>query len=450
MTEVARQSGGVDAAPDHRLIVSCDYGSQSVFGLKEAADDLCEIIWLVDLTEPEMVQMARLMTRMGTVVDIAGSSEQQVIDLLGSAEPTGILNLGDSMSVRLANVAAALGLKFHSAETAGYLSDKFLQRQALRSAGIPAPDFLPLFSKPDEVDLERFTQEVGFPAVLKPRMGNGSRNTYKVHNPAELSHIMTVLGPRQQEDQGMILEGYLTGTDRLVSRFDPIVSVESFVHRGEVRHISVTGRSPFAEPFRETGLVLPSDLSVEDAGEAERTAAAAIVALGIEHGCLHTELKFTPDGPRIIEVNGRIGGGIPQLVRLAGGQKSMLRFAMELALDVPEATDFPVQYSRIGWQRTVPPPVSAHRVDSISGLEKLLDLPGIDQISINRNAGEAVDWRRGLQDYVIQAYGSAGDYDEILTQWALMDQAVDINYQERVGADRTDSLALGAPSGSMQ
>ena len=441
MPDMVRQPGGVDTPPDHRLIVSCDYGSQSVFSLKEAAQDLCEIIWLVDLSEPEMIQMARLMTRMGTVVDVAGTSEQQVVDLLGAAEPTGLLNLGDSMSVRLAHIAAALGLEFHSPEVAGYLSDKFLQRQALRSAGIPAPDFRPLSSNPNDVDLERFAHEVGFPAVLKPRMGNGSRNTYKVHNPAELFDIMTVLGPWLQEDAGMILEGYLTGTERLLSRFDPIVSVESFVRSGEVRHISVTGRSPFAEPFRETGLVLPSDLSAEDAGEAERTAAAAIAALGINHGCLHTELKFTPDGPRIIEVNGRIGGGIPQLVRLAGAQKSMLRFAMELALGVPEATEFPLEYSRIGWQRTVPPPVSAHRVDSISGLDKLKDLPGIDQISINRIAGETVDWRRGLQDYVIQAYGSASDYDEILTQWAMMDQAVNISYKERVAASSANSMA---------
>ena len=287
----------MEAPPDDRLIVSCDYGSQSVFALKEAAHDLCEIIWLVDLSVPEMVQMARLMARMGTVVDIAGSSEQQVVDLLGAAEPTGLLNLGDNMAVRLAHIASALGLPFHSPEVAGYLSDKFLQRQALRSAGIPAPDFRELSSRPDSADLELFAQEIGFPAVLKPRMGTGSRNTYKVHNQEELTRIMSVLGPWQHEQAGMILESYLAGTDRPVSRFDPVVSVESYIHSGEVRHISVTGRFPFAEPFRETGLVLPSDLSAADASDAKGTAAAAIAALGINHGCLHTELKFTRMDP---------------------------------------------------------------------------------------------------------------------------------------------------------
>ena len=123
--------------------------------------------------------------------------------------------------------------------------------------------------------------------------------------------------------------------------------------------------------------------------------------------------------------------GIPELVRLAGGHSSMLRFAMELALGVPEVAGFPVEYSKIGWVRTVPPPVSANRVDSISGLDTLTRLPGVEQVTINRNVGEAVDWRRGLQDYVIQAYGSAGDHDEILAQWAMMDQAVNISYQQQ-------------------
>jgi len=79
------------------------------------------------------------------------------------------------------------------------------------------------------------------------------------------------------------------------------------------------------------------------------------------------------------------------------GTEVELRFAMELALGLPEAQSsyFSTRESAgNGWfPRRCRPPGR-----SISGLDKLMDLPGIDQISINRNAGEAVDWRRGLQD----------------------------------------------------
>jgi hypothetical protein len=205
--------------------------------------------------------------------------------------------------------------------------------------------------------------------------------------------------------------------------------------------LAVTGRLPFAEPFRETGLVLPSDLSPANTAEAERVATAAITALDVRHGCLHTEVKFTPDGPRIIEVNGRVGGGIPQLVQLANGETSVLRLAMELALGIPDGLELPLSYRRIGWQRMIAPPVSAGRIDNIVGLDRLKEIPGIDQVIVNRVAGEVVDWRRGIGDFICQVYGSADDYDELESQFALVEQALQISYGENATAAPTRSMA---------
>jgi biotin carboxylase len=421
----------------HRLIISYDLGSQSLFALNEAALDLCDLVWLVDLSTPAMVQMARLMSRMGTVVDVANRTESQVVEDLAATAPTGLLSLSDRTAVWLSGIARTLGLDFHSPETAHRLSDKLVQRQALRAAGISTPAFADVPVDPQEADLAWLAREIGFPAVLKPRQSNGSRNTYRVHDRAELTRLVTGSGARQQEPAGMILEGYLPETEREISRFDAIVSVESFVRDGAVHHFAITGRLPFAEPFRETGLFLPSDLLAGDAEAAEETAGAAITALGVRHGCLHTELKFTPDGPRVIEVNGRIGGGIPQLVALAGGDTSVVRLGMELALGLPVVAELPIRYSRVGWQRMVPPPVSAERIDAIAGLGALRELPGIDQVTLNRDAGEIVDWRRGLQDFVFQVYGSGADHDEIQAQCAAVDRVVTVTYNERLAGDLT-------------
>jgi biotin carboxylase len=284
-----------------RLIIWA--GSQSIFDLKEASRDLCEIIWLVDLSRPEKSRLGRLMSRTGTVVDISGRSNEQVIQSLAAASPTGVLNMEDSAAIPMAEIAAALGLEFHSPEVAHRLSDKLLQRQALRSAGLPTPDFWEVPAELASLDIDRLEREVGFPSVLKPRQGNGSRNVFMVSDRADLERMLVTCGLQRHEPAGMILEAYLPKTGGTVSRFDPIVSVESFVRDGKVHHFAVTGRLPFAEPFRETGLVLPSDLSPADTAEAERAATAAITALEVRHGCLHTEVKFTPDGPRIIEVN---------------------------------------------------------------------------------------------------------------------------------------------------
>ena len=124
-------------ARTERLIVDYEYGAQSVFALKEAAGGLCEIIWLADLSTPEMRQLARLMARMGTVVDVAGRSELQIVEELRRSGATGILSLSDRSGMMMARIAAALGLDFHSPEVASRLFDKLRQRPGLLRQQLP-------------------------------------------------------------------------------------------------------------------------------------------------------------------------------------------------------------------------------------------------------------------------------------------------------------------------
>jgi hypothetical protein len=77
------------------------------------------------------------------------------------------------------------------------------------------------------------------------------------------ARLLAAVGPLQSEKGGMILEGYLPTPEHRVSPFAPIVSVESYVSGNELHHFAVTGGLPFAEPFRETRSVLPSDLPAE-------------------------------------------------------------------------------------------------------------------------------------------------------------------------------------------
>src|ERR1700735_4916130 len=107
-----------------QLVMSNEVGSQSLFALHEAAHDLCDIIWLVNLGTDEMSQLGRLMDRMGTVVDTANRSRHQVIEELRAARPGGLLSLHDTSTIALSEIGTALGLDFHSADVARCLSDK--------------------------------------------------------------------------------------------------------------------------------------------------------------------------------------------------------------------------------------------------------------------------------------------------------------------------------------
>ena len=121
----------------------------------------------------------------------------------------------------------------------------------------------------------------------------------------------------------MVLEGYLADdpgwSDDDVAGY---VSVESVVAGGVISHLALTGRFELAANFRETGFFIPAALSAAEQDEVLGLASAAIEALGVEIGCLHTEVKFTPEGLRVIEVNGRVGGGVPEMIERAAGSTS--------------------------------------------------------------------------------------------------------------------------------
>ena len=421
MTERVGRAGRVE-----RLIVSYEATTPSVFSLRDATRGLCEIVWMIDLSEPDMAKAARLLSRVGRVVDIAGLTAAETVHALGATRPTGVVALNDRRLSLLATAADGLGLDFHSPEVARRLSDKLLQRQAMQSAGLPVPPFREVPYGLTEPDAELLAVSVDLPAVLKPRAGDGSRDVHQVHSVEQLVRLVTTSSTTGRN--GWLLEGYLAGTTRPVSRFADVVSVESFVRDGAIEHLAVTGRFPFAEPFRETGSVLPADLEAGDVQAACELASAAVTALGIRTGCQHTELKFTPEGPAVVEVNGRVGGGVPELMALAGGEVSLYRVAAELALGMAPSVELPLTFPRVAYRRIATPPVTAHRVVGMMGHEHLQDVPGVDEITINRLPGDPVDWRLGLGEFIFSAFGSADDYDQVEERCAAIDGTVDVVY----------------------
>ena len=153
------------------------------------------------------------------------------------------------------------------------------------------------------------------------------------------------------------------------------LSVESVVADGRIEHFAITGRFPLAPPLRETGFFIPAEVTQDQRVAAFEVASAAAWAIGIDIGCLHTEIKFTPDGPRVIEVNGRLGGGIPLMLEMATGA-SAPRLAMEVALGrAPDLAPLTSQ-KRIAYRLLFHGPMTAHEVLAIKGLENIPPSPG--------------------------------------------------------------------------
>ena len=410
--------GSIDSSSNQkRPLVAVGYGPRCVpvMQLTEAAASVCDLLWLVDGSLPEMREMTNLLDRFGPVVDIGGLEVKQIVeDLLGEFELNGIVTYLDANMTTYAQVAHALGLPFHSLETAAALTDKAQQRKVLADAGLDMPSCHVIGPQQSEAEVATMTGAVGWPAVLKPRSAQGSRYTFLVEDGAHLGRLLAALGSKRPD---MVLEGYIPDDpSRAGEPYAAYVSVESVVSNGIISHLALTGRFPMAENFRETGFFIPAAL--EDADQK---------ALGVNTGCLHTEIKFTPNGPRIIEVNGRVGGGVPEMLNRASGLR-LVELTLRLALGQPIQIDGPVDTQRIGYRFFLQPPAVSATVTTITGIDAVSDHPGVDTITVHQGPGADLDWRDGSRNHIMAVVGSAADYTELQAVNRLLHEEVTVTY----------------------
>ncbi len=395
--------------------------------LAEAAAGLCDLLWMIDTSVPGMGEMVGLLNRFGAVVDLGGMSTEQAVKTLGDWEPDGITTYLDAGMVELACVAEDLVLPFHSQATAAALTDKARQRRVLAAAGLDMPPCH--LVRPDQSarELLAVAAEVGWPAVLKPRSAQGSRYTFLARDRAELENLLVALGPGRPD---MVLEGYLP--DDAARDGDPYagyVSVESVVAEGTISHLALTGRFRPAANFRETGFFIPASLDAGSRSAVLDLATQAIDALGVRTGCLHTEVKFTPDGPRIIEVNGRVGGGVPEMLQRAAGV-SLLDLTLRVALGEPVSIDGPVTTDRIGYRFFLQPPTVSATVTAIEGINDFSDRAEVDTVSVHQGPGAALDWRDGSGNHIVAVVGSTDDEEQLQGAYRLLHQEVTVTYTD--------------------
>jgi biotin carboxylase len=226
----------------------------------------------------------------------------------------GVLTYDESRVRLAANVAARLGIAHIDAAAVARCRDKLATRRALDAAGVPSARAQHVATL---ADARSAAQRIGYPVVLKPRGLAGSVGVTLVQSPDELSAAYDVTSgsrlPGVDALAGLLVEEYLDG---------PEISVDCAVFDGEVEIAVVAkkrlGPAPF---FEEVGHVVCSRPDASLPRERIReVVAAAHRALGVDRGFTHTELRLTATGPRVVEVNARLGGDlIPYVGRLATG-----------------------------------------------------------------------------------------------------------------------------------
>jgi glutathione synthase/RimK-type ligase-like ATP-grasp enzyme len=435
-------------APDEgslpKLLYVYDPQSFAPLSITQAAAGVCRFVWVVDSSKPNAAITVRLLRKFGPVVDSSDGDMERVAAEARAHQPDGVLSMHDSDLLWTAELAELLQLPFHSRQTALKLTDKRAQRAALASAGLVVPLVQVIAADADATTVADIAATFTYPAVLKPRFGQSSRNTLPISSGAELTATLEEL--RGQPDwvaEDYVLEGFVPdATTEVGGRgFASFVSVESVVENGRVEHASISSRTPFRWPFRETGYCTPTALSAEHEAEVFRVAGEAARALGVTVGCLHTEIKLTDEGPVVIEVNGRPGGGMSEMLERASGF-SILRTALRLAVGDPVGLQGPVACSRIGYLLYVFPETDVECIDSVEGLDELRKVDGVDEIVLVRGPGQRIDWREGSEAHVFHLTGTTRDFDELQR---LIDATVSL---VRIEGHNEDASSSSTPSPS--
>lgn len=283
---------------------------------------------------------------------------------------SGVLTWDETVLESTARAAEKLSLRHMSAEAAARCRDKYLTRSLLSAAGLSSVRHGLAHSADEAVSI---ASSLGFPVVVKPRALAGSVGVALATSVDEVREAFGVAAGAAfatlPTGHGVLVEEYLDG---------PEISVDSVVSGGAVQCVHVARkRLGFAPHFEEVGHLLTDWADEPWARAARDLVVGAHQALGVELGVTHAELRLTADGPRLVELNGRLGGDlIPYAGFLANGVDLVVA-AAELSLgQVPDLTP---AHSRSAEVRFVYPPFDAvvHRVDVAAAAE----VPGIEHVA---------------------------------------------------------------------
>jgi biotin carboxylase len=410
-----------------RLAVVLDFGAATPMSVLASARGLADIVFLCDRRLPYVRSTVEELREIATVCDITDLAGTDLADLVEHLNLDGITTFSESRLNLTAALADRRGLPYQSPGTARALTDKFAQRRILAEAGVQATRCRVVH---DVADLGPALAEVGLPAILKPRSGAASAYTVRVDTVAEaaarLGDFLAHLPAAARGD--FVVEELLAGDPAVAGAgWGDYVSVESVTSSGVVRHVEITGKFPLAEPLRETGYVVPSTLAEPTRRQVLELTEAGLLALGVRHGVTHVEVKLTPRGPRIIEVNGRLGGYVADIVRRARGfdlVRAALAAALGSAADPP-----PAAYRRHAFQYFITPPMRAAVLRRFDGVAELAEHRGIQLVETFKRVGERLDWRDGTLAYLGIVHGSAHDHEGVARLVAQVRQTLRIEYE---------------------
>jgi len=289
-------------------------------------------LWLLDSAEATW-QLAYCAGATRVATRDADALREAALGVVDSLPVVGVFTYDESQVVFCARLAQDLGLPGSPPETISACRDKATTRSVLAGAGVPQPASYTVTSAEEALTA---AEKIGYPVIVKARAMAASCGVVRADRAEDVTEAFAAADGASfmglpRHEQNVLVEEFLTG---------PEISVDAIIHDGEVTPTVLARKRLGLEPyFEETGHDVDANDPLLDDGELAAQLQQIHRALGFVHGATHSEFKLTPKGPRLVEVNARLGGDlIPYLGLLATGADPTVAAAHVAAGRKPDTT----------------------------------------------------------------------------------------------------------------
>lgn len=318
--------------------------------------------------------------------EVSTIDEEAVALLASKIHPDGIMTLATDMPMRsVAKATTSLGIPGINYQTAVMATDKGEMIKAFEKAGVEHPWY---FIVDCEQSLLEVAKRISYPCVMKPTDNAGNRGVCFVNSEEELLSLYKYSFENSRSGK-VIIEEYLKGQE---------VSVEMIVYNNTPHILAVTDKLTLGPPyFVEIGHAEQSMLESSKLQAVKDLATRAVLSVGINNSPAHVEIMVTDNGPKMIELGSRMGGGAitTDLVPLATGidmVQSVINMSLGLQPDVMPKFNYGAALRHIVSEEGI--------ISSITGIDEALCIPGVIKVEMLKKVGDKVTYFKNGNDRV--------------------------------------------------
>jgi biotin carboxylase len=269
--------------------------------------------------------------------------------------------------------------------------DKYALRVALSGSKLPSPGYKLVETAQSEDKLQRISDSMKYPVVLKPRGLSGSQGVIRANTSTEfidgfnrIKKILESESSREECDADLLttilVEEYVPGHE---------LALEGVLDKGNLTMLALFDKpDPLIGPFfEETIYVTPTSYPDDVQSKIVSTVQAACAELGLTHGPVHAEVRLDDDKVFLIDLAGRSIGGQCARTLSFGSGLSLEEIILTHAVgdDINQLN----RESLAAGVMMIPIP-AAGVFQKVTGVDKAESISGIESVSIIPTSGDEV------------------------------------------------------------